>query len=294
MSMENLSSILTVIQDLHADAVVLDKSIALARTFHARLELLVRHPGHAEAAVACCTQRGFHDADAHHAPAEPLMQAIPRRLRTRPADLVIKRLDGNDARRFWLAPGDHSLAEICPAPLLLVRDRAWSCEPRFAAAVDVSDRSTESLARGILHAAGFLALGCEAWLDVLYSEREQQDQRLRMERAVRLARLVREFHVGGERLQVFDGAPESSLPTLVRARQYDVLVAGAVSRRNTLRSAFGTLTSALVDSTVGDVLLVKAPASTGEQLAHEREELTGIDGLAGDAQRAVGLELADG
>jgi nucleotide-binding universal stress UspA family protein len=295
--MEKLASILAVIQDIHSEAVVIEKAVQLARTFRARLELLVRQPGEAQAAVSRCAALGF-DTGAFVSPFGPLSQAIPRRLRDRPADLVIKRLEGSDARRFWLAAGDHSLAESCHAPLMLVRDRPWAAEPRFAAAVDVADRDTESLARAILHDSGFLALGCEAWLDVLYSEREQQDQRLRMERAVRLARLVREFHVGGERLQVFDGAPEKTLPTLVSTRQYDVLVAGAVSRRNALRSAFGTLTSALVDATVGDVLLVKptvsAAVSAAEQLAHEREQLARVDRFAGDAQRAVGLELADG
>lgn len=278
--MEKLASILAVVQDLETDAPVLEKAAALARKFHARLELMITRPAQGAASLERCAALGMPGAELVESTGESLIDALLSRMRTNPADLVIKRLASTDTRRFWLGPLDHSLAESCPAPLLLVRDRPWSAEPRFAAAVDVSDRDTEFLARGILHAGGFLALGCEAWLDVLYSERELHDQTLRMERAVRLARLVREFHVGGERLQVFDGAPEKALPVLVRARQYDVLVAGAVSRRNALRSAFGTLTSALVDATAGDVLLVKAAApardtagaraaSAGKQLAYQ-------------------------
>ena len=117
-------------------------------------------------------------------------------------------------------------------PLMLVDRKPWADPMRFAAAVDVSDaEAARKLRARILHAAGFLALGCRGFLDVLYTEREQHDDALRMERAVRLAQLVREFHVGSERLQMFDGAPEKRLPPLIAARQYDVLVLGAVTHR---------------------------------------------------------------
>jgi nucleotide-binding universal stress UspA family protein len=272
--MERLISILAVVQDLDSDLAVLDKSVALARTFHARLDLLVRRPAQVETCIAHCEALGFDGVTTCDASSDRLGEAILNRLRLHPADLVVKCLSTENAlRRFWFAPGDNSLAESCTAPLLLVRDRPWAAEPRFAAAVDVADRDTEALTRGILHASGFLSQGCNAWLDVLYTEREQQDEALRMERAVRLARLVREFHVGSERLQVFDGAPERTLTALLRQRQYDVLVAGVTSRRLSLSSAFATLTSALVDSTSGDVLLVNSGNSAAEQLAHQRQQL---------------------
>ena len=121
---------------------------------------------------------------------------------------------------------------------------------RFAAAVDVSDHETAIVARSILHTAGFLALGCHGNLDMLYSEREQRDETMRMERAVRLAQLVREFHVGCERLQMFDGAPESDCRRCSPRAQYDLLVLGAVTPRLDGRR-FGTeaLSSRLVDAT---------------------------------------------
>jgi nucleotide-binding universal stress UspA family protein len=272
--MERLLSILAVIQDVDTDAVVLDKAVSLARSFYARLDLLVRRPAQVAACVARCTALGLNDVTTCDASADRLGEAILRRLRQHPADLVVKRLSTENAvHRFWLGPNDNALAESSPAPLLLVRDRPWSADRRFAAAVDVSNHDTEALTRGILHAGGFLAQGCDAWLDVLYTEREQHDHAVRMERAVHLARLVREFHVGGERLQVFDGPPEKTLTALLRMRQYDVLVAGANMRRLSLSSAFATLTSALVDSTVGDVLLVKPGVSEAEQFAHHRQQL---------------------
>ena len=89
------------------------------------------------------------------------------------------------------------LANECPVPLLLVRDAAWSDPPRFAAAVDVADAENVLIARGILQAAGFLASGCRANLDILYCERERQDQLASVERSDRLAQLGRPLDVPG-------------------------------------------------------------------------------------------------
>ena len=162
-------------------------------------------------------------------------------------------------KRWTLDENDWRLANECPVPVLLVRHKPWASPIRFAAAVDVADDETSDTARSILHAAGFMALGCHGNLDILYSEREQHDDALRMERAVKLAQLVREFHVGCERIQVFDGAPEQTLPPLVAARHYDVLVLGAQSRQPALKNILGATNSRLVQATEGDVVLVKAP-----------------------------------
>jgi nucleotide-binding universal stress UspA family protein len=131
---------------------------------------------------------------------------------------------------------------------------------RFAATVDVSDRDTAALARSILHAAGFLAMGVHGNLDILYSERELHDEAVRMERAVALAQLVREYHVGCERIQVFSGEPARILPPLMAARQYDVLVIGAQSRHTGRRATGGGTAARVIEATDGDVVLVKPPA----------------------------------
>src|SRR5262249_14698310 len=103
---------------------------------------------------------------------------------------------------------DPQVVKHARAPVLLVRGRPWSPERRFAACVDVADRLADPLASAILRTAGVLGLGLEAWVDVLYCEREPEHQAQRLERAVRLARLARDNHVGGERLEMLDGAPE--------------------------------------------------------------------------------------
>jgi hypothetical protein len=172
-------------------------------------------------------------------------------------------------RRWALSANDWHLAHECPVPILLVGPQPWSDPVRFAAAVDVADEEAVGFARSILHTAGFLALGCRGQLDVLYSEREQRDETLRMQRAVILAQLVRELHIGCERLQMFNGAPEERLAPLITAREYDVLVLGVTSHRSSLASK-------LAEPSKGDVVLVKAnhrePTTVPEDPVTQREE----------------------
>jgi hypothetical protein len=122
--------------------------------------------------------------------------------------------------------------------------------------VDVSEHGTSTLARTILQATGFLTLGSRSDLDVYYSERETRDDATRMERAVRLAQIVREFHVGTERLQLLEGPPERSLTDALAVGRHDILAVGAVTQRTGFAATFTNLSRRLADASGGDVLLV--------------------------------------
>lgn len=243
--MAKLTSILAVIQHPRHVQPLLDKAVALAGAFHVSLEVLVDHAVTAGAVTGHCSARGFADVTLHSVARsdEPAYTAILRCLRSRHPDLVVKApaLDDSD----WLLAGEST------APILLAREDAWAHPLRFAAAVDVADEERASLARSVLHTAGFLALGTHGNLDILYSEREANDEAVRLKRAVRLAQIVREFHVGCERLQIFSGEPAKRLPPLIAARHYDVLVLAAESSCERER--------AIKDATRGDVLLVPSP-----------------------------------
>jgi universal stress protein E len=238
--MEKLTTILAVNAHSRDHARVRARADALAALFHARVVwlLLDEH------------------ADRPH-------QRIVEHARRIGADLVIKAPAGPHAlRRFTLADNDWQLARECPVPLLLVRAPSWADPVRFAAAVNVADEDHADLARAILHAAGFLALGSRGQLDILYTETETQDEPLRMERAVRLAQLVREFHVGCERIQMFAGEPEKRLPPLIAARRYCLLVLGGRSRRRGLARLAPGVVSQLMEATESDILLVNETAAT--------------------------------
>jgi len=283
--MEKVTRILAVVELRENGAVVLEKAVALARCFGASVELMMAEPALAPDLATMCQARGYDEVlmSSVHRGATPMRDVILRRaLETRP-DLVVKVPAGaHPLHRWTLDENDWELANECPAPVLLVRHRTWSRPVRLAAAVDVSDRDTAEVARSILHTAGFIAMGIHGNLDILYSEREQHDEALRMERAVKLAQLVREFHVGCERIQVLSGDAGDVLPPLMAARQYDVLVLGAQTRQTGIQGIFGGTTSRVIEATDGDVVLVKAPAprilnetrqsSAREQRSHEGQQ----------------------
>jgi hypothetical protein len=265
--MEKLTSILAVVPEGGAQGALFDKVVHIVRQTGARIELYLTAASDyfAVAARVRSVDCGVQISYTLHDGVTPLTAAIVARAAEVHADLMI-------------APRGHLRLDHCPIPQLLLGKTPWAREPRFAAAVDVAEDDSEAVARGILHVGGFLAQRCAANLDILYSEREIEDPRVRMERAVKLARLVREYHVGCERLQVFDGLPERVLPPLIAARRYDVLMLGAVPRHHTLLAEYRSVSRHLAGSSEGDLLLVepwarpaagvRAP-SAGEQLAHQ-------------------------
>jgi len=270
--MEKLTRILAVANGIEDGALVLRKSVALARRFGAHIELLLFGLADDLEAATLCAVLAYDKVTvaSMHPGVESTTDVILRRVFAAQPDLVVKSPAGEHPLKRWtLDDNDWRLANECPAPVLLVRHAPWASPIRFAAAVDVADDETSDTARSILHAAGFMALGCHGNLDILYSEREQHDDALRMERAVKLAQLVREFHVGCERIQVFDGAPEQVLPPLLSARHYDVLVLGAQSRQPALKNLLGATNSRLVQATEGDVVLVKAAGRAGRNGYHD-------------------------
>jgi nucleotide-binding universal stress UspA family protein len=273
--MEKLTRILAVAKGIEDGTAVLGKSVALARCFGAYVELLLLDSVDPHELAKLCADVAYDKVilASMHLGAESPTRVILRRVFATQPDLVVKfPAAAHSLRRWTLDDNDWRLANECPAPVLLVRHHPWASPIRFAAAVDVADDETSETARSILHVAGFMALGCHGNLDILYSEREQHDDALRMERAVKLAKLVRECHLGCERIQVFDGEPEQTLPPLVAARHYDVLVLGAQSRQPALK----------VQATEGDVVLINAPGreagvghqgeSLREKQSHESEQ----------------------
>jgi nucleotide-binding universal stress UspA family protein len=283
--LDKLTSILAIIDRPEAGSAILDKAVTLARRFGIPVELVVGDPAHHRALTTLCNKLGYENVtlDVTKFDGRPLREIILARVRKSRPDLVIKAPAGTHPTRRWtFEANDWKLANECPVPLLLVRDTAWSEPPRFAAAVDVADEENAFIARGILQAAGFLALGCRANLDILYCDRERREQAGHAARSDKLSKLVREFHVGHERIQVYSGTPEKVLPPKVTAHRYDVLVLGARRDGNGFNSAFGGMTSRLVEATRGDVLLVRAnvrsetlplTSSGCEQRPHEAQQL---------------------
>lgn len=269
--MDKLTSILAVVDRPEAGSVILDKALILAQRFGIPVELIVGHPAHERALTTLCGRLGYANVtlEVMNLADRRLPEVIRDRVRESRRDLVIKAPAGTHPMRRWtFDANDWKLANECPVPLMLVRDTSWSDPPRFAAAVDVAGEDNALIARGILQAAGFLSLGCRANLDILYCERDRDEPMASAKRSERLAQLVREFHVGRERVQVYFGTPEKVVPPKLSALGYDVLVLGARRDNKGFSGAFGGMTSRLVEATGGDVLLVRANAGSHSLPAH--------------------------
>jgi len=268
--MDKLTSILAIADDLDCAAPMLEKAMMLARWFGARVTLVSSNPELIRSLETRCAENDWQGVELRVLPgkAEPTSAALLREAQRCKADLIMKTLTGpNPVRGRRVAAVDWQIAAKSPVPVLLTGTRRWVEPLRFAAAVDVSVHETCAFARGILQAAGFLTLGSRGHIDVLYCEREPHDDTLRMERAVRLAQMVREFHVGTERMQLFDGTPENRLPALIESRGYDVLALGAMTHRTGFAALFANLSNCLVDAGEGDVLLV-SPRVAAERAAN--------------------------
>jgi hypothetical protein len=261
--MEKLTSILAVALDRSNATLVLDRAVTIARCFHARVEVLVSDSTSAHEINAHCAAEKYSEVELHSVASTPEAESevILRRVWSSRPDLVIKAAArSRPGQPPAFNEQDWELANECPAPILLVRGKPWDKPVRFATAVDVSDAENAALARRILHTAGFLALGTHGNLDILYSEREAHDESVRMSRAVLLAQIVREFHVGCERLQIFSGDASQRLPPLVAARHYDVLVLGGEANGTGRPDAVPYRLARMIDATDSDVVLVKAPS----------------------------------
>lgn len=271
--MEKLTAVLAVAEREDEIATVLEKSTAVARAFGARVEFLVAGAAMARATAACRALRDSPEVSlcSLHRESESLADIILRRVLATEPDLVVKSPAGvHPLRRWTMDDNDWFLANACPVPLLLARPQKWGTPVRFAAAVDVADESQEDLAQAILQSACCFALNVHGELDILYSEREQTDQRVRMERTVRLARLVRERHLGCDRIVRFEGPPQQALPAHAAERRYDVLVVGAQTRREAVADFIPRTTCRLVEATLGDVLIVKQPVRSAATSGRQR------------------------
>jgi universal stress protein E len=196
----------------------------------------------------------------------PLYESVVNKVLSSNPDLVIRSVTREQTQgRFSLDTNDWELARTCPVPLMLTHGRPWCAQPSFAAAVDVSENEPAGTVRLIMRAAEFLARGCHAELDALYSEFPDSAAANHASRVTALRDVGAVFGVAAERLHVLSGVPETTLAVFAAARRYDVVVLGALTHRRALTTLVGTLTSKLVDALDCDVVLVRAASTVAPE-----------------------------
>jgi nucleotide-binding universal stress UspA family protein len=248
--MQNLSSILLLVERGDQGHHALNKALLLARHLHARLELFlcdteryssVRSNGD----EAADTSLAIRLAEAHeylralrksmlvtdvevtsdavcHV---SLRAALADKLRHGDVDLVVKGVvpagDGHGHRAI-----DWPLVASCRVPLLLTRSRPWHPVPRFAAAVDLQDRQGRALSSAITAIGESLSHSCGAELEILFAHAGSGAEFAPERLASTLNRTARAHRLDVSRLQYLSGEPTEVLPDIVTQRDYDLVVMG--------------------------------------------------------------------
>jgi universal stress protein E len=281
-----ISSILVVANREESDKALLEKALHLARRCGARIELFACDADRAYMLRRAYDTTGVEQAwlcaftdtcdyletlsDAVHAKDVPIVvdavcdsphyQAIVDKVRSCRPDLVMKSTAGaHPFRRFSLDSNDWELMRACPATLLLSRGKPWVDLPRFTAMVDMSELGTPQTAQAIIRTSELLARTSRGSLEVVYAERVGSSAGAAA-RAARLFGLASESHIGAEHVHVLTaGDPDQALSQFAAKTEPDVIVLGALSRRESLTSLVGQLTGRLVEALMCDFVLVKTP-----------------------------------
>ena len=282
--MQDLTSILVVLDRSPRDAPLVTKALLLALELNARIELFSCDAQSEYALNDASDQRGVENARrksvadrydylrrlSHSVTAQnvavaidvlcesPLYEGIVHKVLKSCPDLVMKAAAGEpSAGRSTLDANDWQLVRTCPVPLMLSRGGAWSPRPRFAAAVDVSEEETPSLRERILRSAAYLSAGCRGDLDLVFGECSSADARGGKSHAAKLRNLARELQLGDDRVWTLTGDPAATLPAFAAKQHSDVLVLGALTHQAHPTQLVGTLTRKLMDTLDCDFLLLR-------------------------------------
>ena len=283
--MKDLTSILVVLDRGTCDTLLLSKALVLARELNARIELFscdsehAYTPQHADERGDIETARQNSIADrydyvrrlSHLVTAQnvavsidvvcesPLVEGIVHKVFKSCPDLVMKAAaSAGSAGRAALDSNDWQLVRTCPVPLMLVRGGAWSPNPHFVAAIEVSDEETPGLREKIVRSAAFLSAGCRGELDLVIGEHTNGDLSTGKADAARLRRLSQELHLSSDRIWTLARDPTATLPTFGAAQHPDVLVLGAPTHQTHATERVGSVSRRnLMDTLNCDIILLR-------------------------------------
>ena len=281
--MDRLRSILVAVDRAGDVSALMGKSVGLARSLGARLELFLCDSEQAYVLHHAYDQQGIVAARAASegrarryltelrdlsggngleiaidAQCEsPLYESVVRKVLRCGPDMVVKPITSLDPHRSGLPDAnDWQLMRTCPATLMLSRKASWGQPPGFAAAIDASEAESAGVAESVMEAGVALARGFGAQLHVVYGEAGSPAQSTA--RLEKLHRLCAGAGVPAERTHVLAGPPERSVSEFVSRENYDALILGALAHRGGA-TPVGTLTSALLEALDCDFILVKPP-----------------------------------
>ena len=174
--------------------------------------------------------------------------------RTRP-DIVVRGVAPGEP----LDPNTWELVAECPAPLLLTRGHPWKARPVIAGAIDVSAGESRELTRAILRSAAGFAGATGGTVEIVHAGGIGSESSPACDAARRaLVERARDADLEGTECHLIAGEPAQALREFCARSNFDLIVLGALTRRQTLGALVGTLTGRLIESVESDFLLVKS------------------------------------
>jgi nucleotide-binding universal stress UspA family protein len=283
--MQNLSSILLLVERGDQGHHALNKALLLARHLHARLELFLcdterysfARSGSDEAADTSLTARVAEGREYLRALRKAMLvtdidvssdavchvslrAALADKLRHGGVDLVVKAVaaagDGHSHGAI-----DWPLVASCSVPLLLTRGRPWHPVPRFAAAVDLQDRQGRALSSAITAIGESLSRSCGAELEILFAQAGSGAEFAPERLTTTLNAIARAHRLDVRSLQYLNGEPTDVLPGIVAQRDYDLVVMGK-PQHGWPPELSRSVAARVVRASRGDVLFTAADGET--------------------------------
>lgn len=278
--MQAVRSILVVLDPEHAHSRALTRAKLIAGVTGARLHLLMcdkkqDHEALLSLLVSQLHDDGYNDVSYEQAWHDTLHESIVDVQQKEGCELVIKEhRPDNPLRKALLTPSDWKLLRQCPCAVLMVKsERPWTGGV-ILAAVDVGNHdeahrllhasiidhgyAIASLAKGELHVISAHPSPMLSAADPVYQNTETIEQRYR--EACRAFQA--EFGISEERLHIAEGPADVLIP--YTEKQYDavVTVIGTVARTGISGALIGNTAEVVLDSLVGDVLVLKSEEAT--------------------------------
>jgi len=283
--MQNLSSILLLVERGDQGHHALNKALLLARHLHARLELFlcdterysVARPGGKRAAEESLRARVAEGREYLRALRKSMLvsdvevgsdavchvslrTALAEKLRRDDIDLVVRAVPAIPDGREQVAI-DWPLVASCSAPLLLTRGRPWHAAPRFAAAVDLQDRQGRALSTAITAIGESLSRSCGAELEILFAHDGSGAEFAPEQLTTTLSAIGRAHRLDLSRLQYLDGEPAEVLPAMIAQRDFDLVALGK-PQHGEPSELCGSVAAHIVKASRGDVLFTAALPDT--------------------------------
>jgi universal stress protein E len=211
----------------------------------------------------------------------PPYEAVIRKAQRVSADLVVvdnHHGTGRHPARWLLSYTDWELLRLCPAPVLLVKNRRLYHRPRVLAAIDPAHRHAKSanLDRQILRAGAQLVHALHGELHALHAylptlpvvpvmpdaalpEGALASGELARAARARLRRAVDGFEVRPGHRHLVEGRAADVIPRAAKRERSAIVAMGIVSRSGLKRFFIGNTAESVMDAVTADILVVKPP-----------------------------------